>query len=603
MRRIVQGDSEPEIPSDPLENPIAQQHYWVQVLLLLLWIGVGTGLRFLQLTTKPVWTDEFATLVFSLGHSFRTVPLDQVISLDTLLQPVRVSPTSSAADVIRHLMTESTHPPLYFVLAHWWTTLLSAPQELVSLAVARSLPVLLGVLAIPAMFGLGLIAFRSWLVAHIAAALMAVSPFGVYLAQDARHYTLAVLWAIASLACFAIVLRTLQEGDRLTLTVTLTWIGVNTLGIATHYFFGLLLAAEGLVVLAFWLLAREMVPGKQWLPELPVKPSAGKMTWGRIYGAALGTLAGCLIWLPSWQSSYSSELTQWVYEENDSTLAWLEPIFYTLASGMTMLSLLPIQQIAQPIPIISVVVVVVFSIWVWLLVGHGIRLQFRLSQQWYLLGSLFGVLVVAIALFLLPDYLIGADLARAFRYAFVYFPLVILLVAVGLASLWSVRSRLIPGGKTGKWAIVLIWLVSCLGGITVSLGLGYQKPHRPDLVADLVQRVSQNSVLVAIAHYTHGQTGRLMGLAWEWRDTAPQPSFYLDHQTCDAATPQMCNLPTVQLQQTLVAGPRPFDLWLLNYRGITDLSTINCLYDTNLKNRRVDGYKAQHYFCGEKGDR
>ena len=54
------------------QEKIAQvsQHPWFHPVLLLLWIGIGTIVRFAHLTAKPPWTDEFATLVFSLGHSF-----------------------------------------------------------------------------------------------------------------------------------------------------------------------------------------------------------------------------------------------------------------------------------------------------------------------------------------------------------------------------------------------------------------------------------------------------------------------------------------------------------------------------------------------------
>jgi len=62
---------------------------WFHFLLLLVWLAIGTGLRFTHLTSKPPWTDEFATLVFSLGNSFRTVPLEQAITLNTLLMPLR----------------------------------------------------------------------------------------------------------------------------------------------------------------------------------------------------------------------------------------------------------------------------------------------------------------------------------------------------------------------------------------------------------------------------------------------------------------------------------------------------------------------------------
>lgn len=83
------------------------------ICLLLLWTMLGAILRFTNLEAKPPWADEWATLVFSLGHSFQTVPLDRVISLDTLLQPLQLDTTSQTGDAIKHLMEESTHPPFF----------------------------------------------------------------------------------------------------------------------------------------------------------------------------------------------------------------------------------------------------------------------------------------------------------------------------------------------------------------------------------------------------------------------------------------------------------------------------------------------------------
>lgn len=158
-----------------------------QLLLLLLWTLIALILRFINLDSKPLWTDEFSTLVFSLGNSFRGVPIDQAIKLSTLLEPLQFRSTASIAYVVDHLLLESNHPPVYFMLAHWWMQLLQ-PSEDSLVWIARSLPALLGVLSIPATFGLGWLAFRSQLVGQLAAGMMAVSPYGIYLAQEARHY-------------------------------------------------------------------------------------------------------------------------------------------------------------------------------------------------------------------------------------------------------------------------------------------------------------------------------------------------------------------------------------------------------------------------------
>ncbi len=225
---------------------------WFHFALLGVWIAIGATLRFTNLTAKSPWSDEFATLVFSLGNSFSSVPLDQAIALDTLLMPLQPRLQKDLGAVFHNLMTESTHPPVYFMLNHLWMGLFPTEYGLASLCAARSLSAILGVVSIPAIFGLGWLAFRSRLVAQIAAATMAVSPYGIYQAQEPRHYTLAILLIIASLSCLIIATRTIHRRTSLPIWVGLTWVVVNTLGIAVHYFFALTLCAEALVLIGFW---------------------------------------------------------------------------------------------------------------------------------------------------------------------------------------------------------------------------------------------------------------------------------------------------------------------------------------------------------------
>lgn len=279
-------------------------------MLLLVWIAIAAGLRFTNLEGKPPWTDEFATLVFSLGNSFKAVPLDQVISLETLLGPLRPNPNAGASDVIQHLITEDHHPPLYFVLVHWWMQLFPARDGYVSLWAARSLAALFGVFSIPAAYGLAFVAFRSQFVAQLAAALIAVSPYGIFLTQEARHYGLAIIWVIASLCCLVVAVQHLNRQKHLPIWIALCWVGVNSLGMATHYFFSLTLLTQAIALIGYAILKSNVATDRkiqEWkwgkFPNLHA-------SWWRIAAVAAGTFVGCLVWIPVWQTSHNSQMTQ-----------------------------------------------------------------------------------------------------------------------------------------------------------------------------------------------------------------------------------------------------------------------------------------------------
>ncbi len=216
--------------------------------------------------------------------------------LNQLLLPLQFESTSTPTDVIHHLLSESNHPPLYFVLNHLWFNLFSTDGELVSLWAGRSLSAIFGVAAIPAIFGLGWLAFSPF-TGQFAAALMAISPYGIYLAQESHHYTLTILWIIASVTCLIAVIPYLQKDRIIAIWLACLWVIINSLGIATHYFLALVLAAGGLVIGGFWL--RDM--------QNRFQPS-----WWRIYVVSLGTFIGCLVWLPVVGGIANNQLTDWI---------------------------------------------------------------------------------------------------------------------------------------------------------------------------------------------------------------------------------------------------------------------------------------------------
>lgn len=559
-------------PAAVFRNRLATQGR--SLLWLLGWTLLGLALRFSRLSDKAPWTDEFSTMVFSLGNSFRTVPLDRVISLSDLMQPLVPNPNAGAGEVVQTLLSESNHPPLYFALTHLWLRLFSPDGGYVSLWAVRSLSALFGTLTIPAAFGLGWLAFRNRPAAHLAALLMAVSPFGVYLAQEARHYTLPVLWVMASLACLLATVRALQTGKVPALWLCGAWILVNGLGLATHYFVAIALAAEALTLVGLALF--QLRQGKFRL-------NAG---WWRVLAVGVGTLLSGLVWLPTIQGTQESELTRWIVRRDRTGLAWLTPLGQLLSGLVSMLYLLPVQAKPPTVAYASVLALVGLALWTAAKLKAGLRLQVQKTPDSVLL--LGGVVLSAIALFLLITYGFQRDLTVAFRYQFVVYPAVMVLVAGGLAALWQRGQRRV---------ILLVALLGLLGSLTVLANLGFQKTHRPDLLAQRIRENTRFPALVAIAHRTHGQTGRLMGVAWSWRSQfadGPEPRFLLAHQE----SPRAAIAPS--LLSAVAPQPRPFDLWLLNIEIpqrpalLRGLAQQNC---TVLDDGTEDGYRLHHLRC------
>lgn len=598
-----------------------------QWLLLLVWIAIATYLRLTNLTDKPPWADEFSTLVFSLGNSFQDVPLDIAIAPETLLQPLQPYPNSEIKNVVDNLLTHSNHPPVYFILTHWWMQLFPTEGGLVSLWGARSLSVMFGVVSIPAIYGLGRLAFHSRLVGQFAAAIMAVSPYGIYLAQEARHYTLAILLVIASFSCFMISIRQLQQGQILPILTAFIWVIVNSLGIAIHYFFVLTICAEAIVLIFLvWLQNTEQktiilpiqnnLRNKFSTPQLLLKFLASFSI------VILGTLAGGLVWLPFWKNGYSSQLTAWV-SISDSTLKNLfSPIFQFLATGITMLFLLPIESANFLIAIISAVAMILFLIWIFpILISNLITNQENVD--FYLSTVTFGAVILATAiLFFSFTYILRIDLTRGARYSFVYFPAVIVFVAAILARIFNqelVKSKFFNFSictTTGKNTVILVGLMILCSGLTVVSNLGYQKYYRPDLLVSLIEKKSDKPIVIATLHQTHVETGEMMGIAWNMKHNFKQklPSECRENGICQEKSLEQTkiNLERVKfilveqksnrektensLQEIINKLEDSFDLWLVNFSSDINIALENCQVEQEYL-PLIDGYKYQLYHC------
>ena len=587
-----------------------------QLLLLLLWTAIAFILRFANLNSKPLWTDEFSTIVFSLGNSFRGVPIDRAINLSTLLQPLQLGSDADTADVLRNLLLESNHPPVYFMLAHWWMRLFG-PTEDSLVWIGRALPALLGVISVPAIYFLGKFAFSSRLVGQCAAAMMAVSPYGIYLAQEARHYTLGILLVIASLFCLVLAAKKLQQPAPMPIWAVLLWVVVNCLGIAVHYFFVLTLCAEAIALIAvIW----QQFKGK--LPDNSQQPNIWQFQiLGRLLSVAMGTLAGGLVWLPIFLSNkYGSELTNWIVSGDRTFLNWINPIFQALAGWITVMSLLPVESQNLAVVVVSAIAMTIFFILVLPILFSAFKNSLT-TPDTRLATVIFGGFVLgAIFLFFSFAYILGIDLTRGARYNFVYFPGVILLLGATLAVIFNTptaksqwfnfRAIEVPGKK----AVVLILAMGFFSGVTVNSNLGYRKYYKPDLLIPVIRELSKVPVLIATTQKTHVEIGELMGIGWEWERSSAtdfvadvtdvtdvrkkeevkafdSPLFLLANQRRNAP-----EIAAGTLDKTLSQLERPLDLWLVNFRAPLNLEAQKCQVESR-ELPAVDGYEYQVYHC------
>ena len=486
----------------------------------------------------------------------------------------------------------------------------------------RSLSAIFGVTTIPAIFGLGWLAF-SPLVGQIAAALMAISPYGIYLAQESRHYTLTILWIIASMTCLIAIIPYLQKRRIFPIWLGCLWVTINSLGIATHYFFALVLAAEGLVIVGFWL--RDF-------------QNRFHSYWWRIYVVGLGTFIGCLIWLPVVGGIANSQLTDWISTSYDLDEIW-HPIPRLLGWALTMVWLLPIEGTSLFVTILSGVILLVVLVWVAPGLWRGWKAQMNDINNCLSFQVFVGFFVGAIALFLAIIYGMGKDLSLAARYHFVYFPVVIMLLAATLGKCWdnsenqievenvfSDKERgfqllklrdFLPKSGTGKIKeekatkkdlisdinkrfVIVVFLIGLCGGLTVVNNYGYQKSRRADLLVEVIKTQSQAPALVATTYQTHAEIRALVALGLEFKrqeDKINNSDFFPPQFLLAKRQEEQRLTPDSALAKILSQTPRPLDLWGVNLKvEERNLETFNCLeYSGSQPN--VNGYRYKLYNC------
>jgi uncharacterized membrane protein len=226
-------------------------------LLLLGSIVLGVALRFSFLDHKVYWYDEAVSSLEVSGYRPGEVAADiqtgRLVSHAEVDQYQGVQPGSpkSAFDTIAGLVAnEPQLTPAYFVLLRWWSQLLGH-----SVAADRALSALLSVLALAGAFWLCRELFPAApRVAWLSTALLAVSPYQLLYAQEARPYS---MWLAVTLLSGALLVR---ASRRPSLLAWALYAGSAALALYTYLLSLLVLAGQALFVAieSRWRVTRQM---------------------------------------------------------------------------------------------------------------------------------------------------------------------------------------------------------------------------------------------------------------------------------------------------------------------------------------------------------
>ena len=217
--------------------------------LALAW---GIFFRFYHLDRKVFWGDEVFTAMRASGYSAAEVIertyTGEILDLADLQQYQRPI-DRSWQQTWDALIGSPEQAPLYYLLARGWMLMFGedvagvAPADLTrSISTWRSLSAVISLLLFPCVYWLCCELFASTATAWIAIALIALSPFYVLFAQEARLYS---LWTVSIALSSAALLRARHQQRG-------WWLYALTLALSfyTFLFSGLVAIGHGIYIFA-----------------------------------------------------------------------------------------------------------------------------------------------------------------------------------------------------------------------------------------------------------------------------------------------------------------------------------------------------------------
>jgi uncharacterized membrane protein len=529
-------------------------------LSLLAVLFLGLGLRFWQLDSKPLWLDEVLTALFGSGLNYDIIPKEQPIAISALEQWFRYQPATTCPDIATHLVNQSSHPPLFFCTLHSWLGRIQGLGASFAWQL-RSLPALFGAIAILGSYLLNRVAFGRKM-GLLAAMLMAVSPFGVYLSQEARHYTLPLCLTLLALTSLVKLEQHLQKTGSFPWPILGLWMAINSLGLYVHYFFLYVFIAQALTLGLSMGWQQHRLQPKSTHPWLNPWLSAS---------LAIATVLG--LYLPGLLNMFKlpdQANNQWLVFRPEHLADWFGPLLRQFAALTTMVLATPIEKQPTWVVIVTVIpgLMLLGVILYW--IGRGLGQLHKSHPQQGSLRVLLSFTLWGFLANLASAYLLRRDLTLGFRYSFTYFPGVVALVAAGLGQNY-------PHPKAWqRWLVIGAGLCST---ILVVHNLVFLKPFSPDQVSakvleaiPIVQQqtrpstpAAQPTLLITMVYDSPMRLAVGISYALELiRAPAPKPTIYLAFVSQNRPALELLQQirQQVQIIQATQTKSAPLTLWL-----------------------------------------
>jgi len=445
-------------------------------IALIAILVAATAVRFAGLGSKPLWIDEAMTALVVLGRGPDDVPLGVARPLAALASIFSLNPAATWLDVVTRLVdpaVQHTHPPLFYVLVHAWLAWLAPPLSELAFTL-RAVAAVFGVVAVVLIFGLARSAFgeRAGLTA---AALAAVSPAMVMLAQEGRNYTLPLMLLAAAFWVMVAMVKRLTGVRSIPLTLWATWTTLNICACYAHYYSTLAFAAQALTLAI--LVARE----RSW-------PQLGWL-------AVSLTVAGVafLPWLPILLKHSVSPEQGWMRLKTPGFI-----FVSTLDAWRAIFAGRGWEYASFPVLVTTEAVTIVFGAWMLLIAFVGLGRRLRAGRP-PAADALLLVAAITLAQLLVASLVYRKNFVSEARYHFVYYPAIVALFAWILAELptraaASWRRALV---EPPAWAaLALILFVGGANAVATDIGLEFPKRTKPDRAGAALAAAATAPVLV-----------------------------------------------------------------------------------------------------------